>query len=106
MAVGVAFGKKLRQGQIHRAGNFGERVEGGDRVAIFDAREIAAQESGALFDITLGHASLEAVAANGLADVHSLQVNNPRKSWLHSNQCGTFWQVEIGTGHFGQSTNG
>jgi hypothetical protein len=39
-------------------------------VAIFHAREIAAQKSGAFFDVALGHAFLKAVVSDGFADVH------------------------------------
>ncbi len=85
------FREELRQRQFHRSSDFGKRVEGGDGVSIFYARQVATQKSRALFDIALGHAFLQPVVADGLADIHR---------WKHcrmgnGNQSGTFWQVEI-----------
>src|SRR5712692_1377218 len=52
-AVGVAFGKELRQGQIHRPGYLGERVQRRDGVAVLNPRQVAAQQARTLFDVTL-----------------------------------------------------
>src|ERR1700686_4535755 len=45
--VAVAgFGEKLRQRKFHGAGDLGESVERRDGVAVFDARQVAAQKAG------------------------------------------------------------
>jgi len=49
----------------------------------------------------LRHASLQAEIPDRFTNIHSARVNNVKKSWLHSNQKGTFWQVEIPEPLFG-----
>jgi hypothetical protein len=36
----------------------------------FSTGQVAAQQAGALFDVALGHAFLQPVVSDGLADVH------------------------------------
>jgi hypothetical protein len=73
-------------------------------VAVLYARQVAAEKTGAFFNVPLGHASLEPETANGLTDIHKhATCSIPRldakpdckKRFVHSNQTGTFWQVEI-----------
>src|ERR1700733_14651136 len=60
-------------------------------MAVFDARQVAAQQAGTLLDVSLRHAFLQPVVSNGLADVDLGEHCRMR----HSNQIGIFWQVEI-----------
>jgi hypothetical protein len=55
------------------------------------ARKVAAQQAGALFDVSLRHPFLQPVVSDGLADVDLGEHFRMR----HSNQIGIFWQVEI-----------
>ena len=50
-----------------------KRVERGNGVAVFDARKVAAQQAGLLFDVALGQAFLQTIGANGGADLHGCQ---------------------------------
>src|SRR5712691_3800411 len=69
-AVAVAgFGKELRERNFHGSGNFGQGVERGDGVAVLYARQVAAQQAGTFFDVSLRHAFLQPVVPNGFADV-------------------------------------
>src|SRR5215469_15266026 len=71
-AVAVSrLGKELREGKLHGAGDFRKRIERGNGVSVLDAREITAQQAGALFDVALRHAFLQAVVPDGFADIHS-----------------------------------
>jgi hypothetical protein len=63
-------------------------------MAVFDTRKIAAQQSGTLFDITLGHAFLQPVISDCLADIHWEEFSFTL-GMLNSNQSSTVWQVEI-----------
>src|SRR5580704_16004740 len=60
-------------------------------MAVLDPGEIATQQSGAFFDVSLRHALLQPVVSDGLADVYLREHFRMR----HSNQIGNFWQVEI-----------
>src|ERR1019366_814016 len=76
MAIAVAIGKELRQRQIHCPGDLGQRIQRWDGVAVFNPRQVAAQQARALFDVALGHASLEPEIADGLADIHRRATNS------------------------------
>src|SRR4029077_17281676 len=81
-SVGVSgLGEELRQRDFHGAGAFGQRVERRDRVPVFHPRKVATQQAGALFDVPLGHASLQPVVSDGLADVHR-ESNQNRPPWM------------------------
>jgi hypothetical protein len=97
VSVGVSgIGEELRQRDFHGAGNFGQRVERRNSVAVLDSRQVAAQKTGALFDVPLGHASLQAIVSDGLANVHrKSNQNGPPVDEVHSNQSSTFWQEEF-----------
>src|ERR1019366_4027988 len=89
-AVAMAgFGEELRQRELHGTGNLRERVERRDGVAVFHARQVAAQKSGSLFDVALRHTFLQPVVADGLADIHC----GEHFRMGHSNQISIFWQV-------------
>jgi hypothetical protein len=60
-------------------------------MAIFNSRQVAAEQSGALLDIALRHPFLQPVGSDGLANVDRGEHGRLR----HSNQNGTLWQVEI-----------
>src|SRR6202140_5318267 len=45
-------------------------------MTVLDPREVTAQQAGALFNITLRHASLKAEVADGLADIHRCATNS------------------------------
>jgi hypothetical protein len=79
MAVAVAFGEKLRQGQIHGPGNLGERIERWDGVAVLHPRQVSAQKASAFLDVALGHAALEPEITDGLADIHRHATNSALK---------------------------
>src|SRR6202140_5353923 len=58
-------------------------------MSVFDARQVAAEKAGSLFDVALRHAFLEPVVADGLADIHGREHDRMG----HSNQISIFWQV-------------
>ena len=58
---------------------------------VFDARQIATEQTGTLFDVALGHAFLQSVVANGLTDIHGRE----HFRMGNGNQIGNFWQGEI-----------
>src|SRR5580693_3644245 len=60
-------------------------------MAVFYAGQVATQQAGALLNVPLGHAFLQPVVSDGLADVDLGEHFRMR----HSNQTGIFWQVEI-----------
>jgi len=60
-------------------------------MAILHARQVAAQQAGALLNVSLRHTFLQPVVSNGLADVDLGEHCRMR----HINQIGIFWQVEI-----------
>src|ERR1700685_4023928 len=80
--AGAGFGEEWRERDLHGPGNFRKRVERRDGVAVFYARQVAAQQTGALLNVSLGHAFLQPVVSDGLADV------NGRKHFrmIHSNE--------------------
>src|ERR1700730_9868328 len=81
-AFGVSgFGEELRQSDFHGTGNFGQGIERGDGVSVFHSREVAAQQAGTFFDVALGHASLQTIVSDGLADVHR-KSNQNRPPWM------------------------
>ena len=63
------FGEELAEGQVEGAGDLLQGFEGGNGVAVFDAREVAAEQARTLLDVPLGHALLETEAANRRADI-------------------------------------
>ena len=65
----LVFGEKLGKLEVEGAGYFLQGFERGHGVAVFDARKIAAEEAGALFDVALGHLLLQAEVADGGTDV-------------------------------------
>src|SRR6202011_1288525 len=77
-------GEELRERQLHGAGDLGQRVQRRDGMPVFYPREVAAQQSCALLDVTLGHAFLQPVVPDGLADVHrqSRQRKLPRMTCI------------------------
>src|ERR1700751_276244 len=60
-------------------------------MAVFHARQVAAQQASSLFDVALRHPFLKPVVADGLADIHGRE----HFRMGHSNQSGNFWQGEI-----------
>jgi hypothetical protein len=60
-------------------------------MAVLYARQVAAQQAGALLDVSLRHTFLQPVVSDGLADVDLGEHCRMR----HINQIGIFWQVEI-----------
>ncbi len=87
----IGIGKELRKRKLHGSGDLGKRVERRNCVTVFDARKVAAEKAGALFDVALRHAFLKAVVADGLADIHCRE----HFRMGHGNQSGNFWQGEI-----------
>jgi hypothetical protein len=79
MAVCVPLRKKLRERQIHRAGDLGERVKRRNGMPILYAGQVAAQQARALFDVALRHASLQPVIPDSLANIHRAQQTRARK---------------------------
>src|ERR1700693_2661365 len=71
MAIVAAFREKLGQCQVHRTGNFRQRIQRRNGMAVLDARQVTPQQAGALFNVALRHASLKSKVANGLADIHN-----------------------------------
>jgi hypothetical protein len=69
VAEGVV-GEELGNGQVQCQRDLGQSVERGHSVSVFHAREVAAQQTGFLFNIPLGQALLQPVSANGCADLH------------------------------------
>ena len=63
-------GEELRDGQIERARNLRQRVQRRHRMAVLDARKIAAQQARFLFDVALGKPFLQPESADGGADLH------------------------------------
>src|SRR5208337_334611 len=91
-AIAVAgLGEELRERELHGSGDFRKGIERWNGMAVFHARQVAAQQAGALFDVSLRHAFLQPVVADGLADVDLGEHCRMR----HSNQIGIFWQVEF-----------
>jgi hypothetical protein len=68
LAAQRIFREELRDGQVEGERDLGERVERRDRVAVFDAGEVATEQAGFLLDIALREAALEAVRTNRSAD--------------------------------------
>jgi hypothetical protein len=70
--VAGSFGarEKVGQGNFHGFGNFREGFERGNGVAVFHARQIAAEQSGAALDVALGKSPLAAVGFDDFADVY------------------------------------
>src|SRR5262249_34710737 len=97
--LGQAFGtvavirvrEKLRKGQLHGSGNFRKCIERRDGVSVFDARQIAAKQAGALFEVALRHSFLEPVVSDRLADIHGRE----HFRMGHGNHSSNFWQGEI-----------
>ena len=65
-----AVGKEPGQRKVHRRRNSGLRIQRGNGVPILHPLQITAQQTGALFNVTLRHAFLQAEIADRLADVH------------------------------------
>jgi hypothetical protein len=62
--------EELVEGDFQSASHFFERFDGRYGVAIFHARNVAAKQSGALFDVPLGELLLFAQSAKSIADNH------------------------------------
>src|SRR6202167_4644130 len=60
-------------------------------MAVLYARQVAAQQAGALLDVSLRHAFLQPVVSDGLADIDLGEHCRMR----HINHPGIFWQVEF-----------
>ena len=63
-------GEKIGQGHVHGFGNLGKRLERRHGVAVFHAREVAAQQARAAFDIALRQSPLAAIRANHFSDIY------------------------------------
>jgi hypothetical protein len=70
LAVQGVLGEELGDGQVECLGDLGEGIERGDGVAVFYAREIAAQQASLLFDVSLREAFLQAVTADRCPNFH------------------------------------
>src|SRR6266498_1792041 len=82
----------MRKRQLHRPGDLRERIERGNRVSVFHPRKVAAQQAGALLDVTLGHSFLQTEATDCLTNIHTVHARIRAKESLHSNQSSTLWQ--------------
>jgi len=69
VARGFGAGEKVGERNFHGFGNLRESFERRNGVAVFDAREVAAEEAGAALDVALGKAALAAVGFDDFADV-------------------------------------
>ena len=69
IARSLGAGEKIGEGDFHGFCDFRERLERGNGVTVFDAREVAAEEAGAALDVALGKAALAAVGFDDFADV-------------------------------------
>jgi hypothetical protein len=67
---GVTVVEKIMDGNLDGAGEFFEGLNGGNGMAVFDAREIAAEQSGAILDIALGEIALFPKQAEALTYSH------------------------------------
>lgn len=79
--------------KLHGAGDFGKRIERGYGVAVFNPGEIAAEQSGPFFDVTLRHSLLQPEIPDCYPNIH-LKVS------VNGNQSSTRWQeksYEIGS---------
>src|SRR3989449_9761431 len=63
-------GEELGQADVHGFSDLGQSFERRNRVTVFHAGEIATQQPGSAFDVSLGEPALAPVAANDFADVH------------------------------------
>jgi len=70
IARSLGAGEKIGEGDFHGFRDFRERLERGNGVAVFDAREVAAQQAGLLLDVALGEPLLQTVRADGGANLH------------------------------------
>ena len=90
-------GEEVPQRHLHGGRDFGEGIERRDGVAILYAREVAAQQSGALFNVTLRHIFAQPETTNGLAYVHGISnsiLEQPGEC-VNSNQSSSFWQAQF-----------
>ncbi len=73
------FREELRKRQLHRACDLGQCVERRDGMPVLHPRQIAAQQAGALFNVSLGHPSMQPEVPDGFADIHrkNFQVRLP-----------------------------
>ena len=71
LGKGVTIVEKKMDGDLDGAGEFLERLDGGNGMAVFDAREIAAEQSGAALDVALGEIALFPEQAESLTYSHS-----------------------------------
>jgi len=62
-------GEEIGQGNFHGFGDLREGLERGNGVAVFDARKVATQQSGAALDVALRQSTLAAVGFDDFADV-------------------------------------
>src|SRR5262249_39364555 len=72
LAVARCFGvgEKVRQRNVHGFSDFGERFERRHGMAVFDAREVAAQQACAALDVALRQSALAAIGLDNFSDVH------------------------------------
>ena len=83
----VVFDEELAERKVEGGGDLLEGLERGNGVAVFNAGEVATQQAGALLDITLRHAALEAEVADGHPNIDRCGVRGDarrgRQSCVH-----------------------
>jgi len=70
LAADLVVGEELGDRQVESPGNLRQSVERRDRVPVFNARQIATQKAGFLFDIALRESLLQPVRTNCGANLH------------------------------------
>src|SRR5271157_2734774 len=69
LAAHRVVGEELGDGQVEGSRNLRQCVQRGHRMAVLHAREIASQQAGLLFYVSLGKPFLQAESADGGADL-------------------------------------